>query len=74
MNRFGTLHRFPVSHEHLYGVIENGAIMETNNNAAMKKLNVGEAVVQRHDRKLGELHFITPRNQTGLWKYISLII
>ena len=48
--------------KHDYVVIENGAIVETNNSSAMKKLNVGEAVVQRNDGKLGELHFHTPRN------------
>ena len=60
--------------KHDYVVIENGAIMETNNSSAMKKLNVGEAVVQRNDGKLGEPHFITPRNQTCLRNYILPII
>ena len=60
--------------KHDYVVIENGAIMETNNSSAMKKLNVGEAVVQRNDGKLGELHFITPGNQTCLWNSILPII
>ena len=60
--------------KHDYVVIENGAIMETNNSSAMKKLNVGEAVVQRNDGKLGELHFITLRNQTCLWNSILPII
>ena len=60
--------------KHDYVVIENGAIMETNNSSAMKKLNVGEAVVQRNDGKLGELHFITPRIQTCLWNSILPII
>ena len=60
--------------KHDYVVIENGAIMETNNSSAMQKLNVGEAVVQRNDGKLGELHFIIPRNQTCLWNSILPII
>ena len=63
-----------MTHEHDYVVIENDAIMETNDSSAMKKMNVGEAVVQRNDRKLGELHFITPRNQTCLWNSILPII
>ena len=60
--------------KHDYVVIENDAIMETNNSSAMKMLNAGEAVVQRNDGKLGELHFITPRNQTCLWNSILPII
>ena len=36
-----------MKHEHGYVVLENGAIMETSNNSAMKKLNVSEVVVQR---------------------------
>ena len=48
--------------------------METNNNSAMKKLNVGEAVVQMNDRKLGKLHVITPRNQACLWTSILPIM
>ena len=60
--------------KHDYVVIENGAIMETDNSSAMKKLNVGEAVVQRNDGKVGELHFITARNQTCLWNSILPII
>ena len=63
-----------MTYEHGYVVIENGAIMETNSNSAMKNLNVGEAVVQRKDRKLGELHFITPRNPTCLWNSILPIL
>ena len=63
-----------MTHEHDYVVIENDAIMETNDSSAMKKMNVVEAVVQRNDRKLGELHFITPRNQTCLWNSILPII
>ena len=60
--------------KHDYVVIENGAIVETNNSSATKKLNMGEAVVQKNDGKLGELHFITPRNQTCLWNSILPII
>ena len=60
--------------KHDYVVIEKGAIMATNNSSAMKKLNVGEAVVERNDGKLGELHFITPRNQTCSWNSILPII
>ena len=39
----------------------------------MKNLSVGEAFVQRKDRKRGELHFISPRNETYLLNSFSQV-